>query len=415
MAMSLGIGIGLPFGGAAAAALSYEGLIATRCRTFSTAPGGANRQSMSRTAHVAAAAISSLKIAFANFRLSTGSASEQTGGGSLTLTASVEYNGAVTQITFNTGSASATVADGDIVFSDYTAGNLGIPEGATFFIRTYCVFATSLVYCNWRNSALGDEMRVAASGLSDQTMSTGSLTGGTSTNTTTPPFAIISTTTKPSVILIGDSITYGQGDTAESATAASAGIRGSIAKSFSGVSTTLPFLNISTGGLQAANWPTLCTKRDDVLPFASHYVVALGRNDISVAVASANTTRTSVEAIITAILAANPSAKITVTTLTPSSTSTSGDWTSAADQTTTSRNGERVTYNGYVRAGTISGANNGYFEIADQVENSRDDGLWKSDGTADKYTADGIHPTAAGYDLIVSSGAVNPTTQFVYP
>ncbi len=385
----------------------YEGLVATRCRPCTSFIAG-NKQIMSRTAHVAADDISSLKIAVANFRLTgSGSSAEQGTGGTMTVTASVEYPaGTFTQITFS-GSASGSVASGGLLFSDATAGSLGIPAGATFWVRIFNQNTAGIIYNAWRNSSMGELITVAASGLSDLTM------GGTITssgNYSAPPFMIIGETTKASVCIIGDSKAFGYLDTAESASASGPGLQGEVAKSFPA---TLPFLNLSSGGWRANLWASQGVSRKLCLPYFSHYVVQLARNDLVVSGDAPATVKTNVEAIIADILTAKPTARITSTT--PGHTSTSTDnWTTQANQTPVD-NADRVTYCGYVRNGQIAGVNNGYFDIAPCLESSPDNGKWKTNEvTANLYTSDGVHENGAGYSLIVSAGAID-LTKFTYP
>lgn len=406
LALTLGLSLSTPVGGGGAPT-SYTGLAATRCRFLTSFISG-NKQIMTRSPHVAAVDISSLKIKIANFRLLADDSTEVATGGTMTVTAAVEYSGVFTQIKF-AGSASGTCASGAVLTSDVTLGDLGIPAGATFFIRTFVTNPAGIIYNAWRNSAMGEVTNVGASGLSDQTM------GGTITsigNFSAPVQAIIATTNQPSVCIIGDSKSHGFLDTAESATAAGPGLRGEIAKSFPA---TLPFLNLATGGMRANLWASQSTGRSSFLGDCSHFVINLGHNDIYVSSASAATLKTNIESITAAILAAKPSAKITICTQTHKSTSASGNWTSDADQTASGGNSDRVAYNNIVRALGVTGQNNGLFEIAWQVESAHDNSLWKSDGTNKKYTSDGVHEQPAGYDLIVSSGAVDYAAKFVYP
>lgn len=392
----------------AGAPSSYEGLIATECRGLKTF-NGANKQLRARKHHVLSSDTSSLKIAVGNFRLIDTSSNELGSGGTSTISASVEYPaGVYTQIAFG-GSPTITVASGGVAWSDYTAGDLAIPAGATFWIRQFIENPVGVLFNPWRNSAAGDLVQVAASGLTDTTM------GGTITSSgdySHPPLLIIGQTEAASVCVIGDSKAHGYLDTAESTSAAGPGLRGEICKSFPD---TLPFLNMATGGMRANLWATEATSRKQLLAPFSHYVIQLGHNDFMISGDSAATVQANIEAIIAEILVANPAAKITISTPGHKSASTSGNWISDADQTTSGGNAARVTYCGTVRASGVAGQNNGFFEVAAQLESTLNNGLWKSDGvTPDLYTADGVHETPAGYDLIVSAGAID-LGKFAYP
>jgi len=109
------------------------------------------------------------------------------------------------------------------------------------------------------------------------------------------------------------------------------------------------------------------------------------------------------------------------TTITPSTTSTDS-FATLANQTaalsfSTAGNGTREQLNDWLRDGgpirdgvaaaigapdAIRSSHNahplsGVLEMADTVESSRNSGKWKVDGTALKWTGDGIHPSNYAY------------------
>jgi lysophospholipase L1-like esterase len=378
---------------------------ATRARSI-TNIAAANRQVMARSAHVASSDITALKIAVGNFRLKESVSNEQTGFGAATITASVEYPaGTFTQILFS-GSASLSLADGSLSISDLTATlPTMIPSGATFWIRQYWVCATATPYNLWSNTAMGDLVHAVPSGNTDMTM------GGTIPSDgpySLPPLAIMAMTTGKSVCGIGDSKTHGQNDTAESATASGPGLRGEIFRSFP---TSYPFVNLSTGGLQARQWSTQAIERAKLFPYFSHFIINLGRNDLWQFHDSVANITTNLQSIVNGVLAASPTAKITLCTQTHASSSTDS-WATTVNQTVTSTadNGRRSTINAAIRAGTLlTGINNGYFEISDLVETARDSSIWPANGTANYATSDGIHESPAYYGVVQSSGVIDMT------
>jgi hypothetical protein len=107
------------------------------------------------------------------------------------------------------------------------------------------------------------------------------------------------------------------------------------------------------------------------------------------------------------------SKKIYLTTIEPD-TASSDSWATLGNQTPFAQESDRVAYNTWVR-GTPSGFN-GYFDVASAVESSLNSGLWKVDGTANKYVgpSDGVHETKAGYILISAAGVI-PTATFIWP
>jgi len=390
-------------GGSAGAVLAPERLVATHCRALTIA-NTTNKEIMSRTAHDAIDAIASLKIGVMNARLPDSSSPQEAYlGGAVTVTAAVEYNGTFTQLTFG-GSASVTVANGGVAFSDYTAGDLGIPNGATFFIRMFKTSSIGILYNGWRNATRGDLTRVGAAGtLTDQTM------GGTITssgNYSAPPLIIVARTNAKAPLVLGDSKTHGYLDTGENASAAGPGLRGEICKSFAAAQA---FVNISTGGLQAAFWDTAgyCEGRKLLLPYFSHLFLNLGHNDLMVAGHSAAAVRADLENILADYLAATPGGKVTLATQSHKASSAGGNWIDDADQSAVN-NAVRLTLNADIRAGLIAGQNNGFFEVSRQLESVADNGVWKNDSVTPKLnTSDGIHETPAGYGLIVAAAAID--------
>lgn len=318
------------------------------------------------------------------------------------MTASVEYPaGTFTQILFG-GVASGSVPDAGIKISDYC--NVTIPNGATFWIRTFINNTAGLVYNAWGNTSLGDGLESAVSGLTDKTLS------GTITPVafTSPPLAVIGYTTKPSVLVLGDSIAFGYTTAGPSDdTAALDGRMGIVAASFP---TTLGFANISAPGGEAHNFNTQWAARKVLLAYGSHLVCQLGVNDIEQLGNSAATLLSDLQAIW-----AQSAKKITQTTLTPKASSTDS-WATTANQTTAATNSVLQSFNATLRAGGISGLNNGYFEVAHVLEPVANDGLWINPVSpgGGPYTADGLHPLKVGYDYVAASGAID-LSRITYP
>ena len=168
-------------------------------------------------------------------------------------------------------------------------------------------------------------------------------------------------------------------------------------------------MNLASGGSRANLWGTQWTKRALMLPYASDYYISLGHNDLFVSADSAATIQSNLGLITAAIIAANAAAKIKIATQSHKAGSTDA-FATLANQTAAlgGAGSARGVLNAAIRASSVSNQNNGFIEIADQTEDTRDTGKWKVDGTASKYTADGIHPQPVGYDLIVTA-AVVPT------
>jgi lysophospholipase L1-like esterase len=399
----LRIGIGSQSrGGAGAAPLI---LSATHTRLFENRTT-INKQAMSRSAHDAVCPISKLAVVAAGFYIQAGDPSERALGGSQTVTASVEYpSGTFTQITFDGGSTSGTCPDGGILVSDEMDLGFTIPQGATFWIRMFRDSPTGVLFNGFHNSARGDRAEFGTS-LTDKTLS-GSI-GQAGNNSSGPQAVLARNSTAPGILVMGDSKTTRYFDTAMSTTAADEGLRGEICRSLGGYA----FNNIATSALRANTWSTEAVARAAMLPYYSHYIVNLGHNDAYVDARSAAEIQADLESIYSAILAANPAAKITAVTQTHKSTSTD-NWATTANQTFLSQTNQINSLNAVIRAGGMDGVNNGFIEMADEVSTARDSGLWKNDGsTANLWTSDGIHETPFAYGQIEASGAVDPAVIF---
>lgn len=383
--------------GLAASSNSYEGLVASRARMMGPTSSAGNHQIMMRSAHFATENLTTIRIVFSNFynaNRNGGTPIPDSGRGAATsITASVEYPaGTFTQIKFS-GSATGSIPDASVLFSDFFT--VSIPSGAQFWVRLFTTNSAGIIFNNWQNSFLGEQIEIAASGLTDKTM------GGTVTNTgaawSTPPLAILGMTVNPSVIIVGDSIAAGQADTEDSSASVNGfnGKVGTIARSLGNV----PFLNLAVSGEQAETWIADSTARDSVIQKGSQLVVALGTNDIH---APNSRTAAQVVADLGTVGALKwSSQKLFYASLLPRSTSTDS-WATTTNQTTVD-NSVRTTLNNTIR-GVLAGSN-GTFDLASVFETSQNSGIWLASPTP-PYTGDGVHPTPSGYLLVPPTNIV---------
>lgn len=368
----------------------YEGLVASRPRML-TARDTTNKQAMSRYAVFASEALTSIKVVFSNFDLSTGTDS---GVGAANVgTASIEYPAGTFTALRSGGSTALTTPDGGLLFCDYLSVN--IPAGATFWIRQYITNTNGIVYLDRVNATLGDAATFGVSGVADQTL------GGTvssSGSVVVPPIAIIGQTINASVIVVGDSIGFGTDSNGDpnGVTFNSYG-NGLITPSLGSV----PFLNLSWPSQTAQNWISKSPARKLLVPYGSHLIQQLSTNDIIAARSQA--------AIVTDLQAiyalARVGQKVFQTTSTPHATS-SDAFATTGNQTALEL-AARTTFNNAVRA-IISGST-GYFDTASALETAQNSDIWKA-SPAPPYTNDGLHPVQAGYDLVKNSGVIGPIT-----
>jgi hypothetical protein len=381
----------------------YLGQVATRAMVPNTNSGGGNRQMMNRTRHIAKSAITSLQVYFANWALTITTGVEVGGIGTAVITGSIEYPvGTFTQLKFG-GATSNTMADGGFALSD--AANVIIPAGAAFFIRSYFVGAAGIIFTTQHgngfvgDTANGEAMTYAASGVADQTMSgTVTNTAGANAGVMYAPCAILGQTTSPSVFIFGDSRSEGIHDSYDNVTPTAIG---EVARA---VSQNFAYINSSISASTIQNWLTSNTRQLNLAQYCSHVICQYGVNDI------ANSARTAAQVIADRQTARSLFAgkKFFHTTLPPEVTTSNG-YIDLAGQTVSATNGVRVTFNDTVRLG-VSGMD-GYFDLASIAESSLDSGKWIFNGTVNYATTDGTHETPAMNNLYASSGII-PATAF---
>jgi len=383
---------------------AYEGLVATRCRVPFTSVTG-NKQLIAKSMHYATDDITSLKVVLGNFRAG-GQAATPTGdegyGSTATVECWIEYPAATfTRVQFS-GVDSGTIPNLDYLVSDACA--VTIPNGAQFWTRHYWANAGGVYYLNGVRDATastGDLLRVAASGLSpSDAITTFTHNGGTGC---APPLAIIGTTNTVSSLIIGDSITAGYLDTANDID----GRRGSIASS---LGTTMAFLNLGQSGEKANNFLTNAPVRKKLVAagYFSHLLCGYGFNDVFVSLDSKATLIASLQAIWATAPAGR---KVFQTTVTPKTSSTDS-WATTTNQTPAAGDAVRIAFNADVRSAAFTGMD-GYWDVTAGIESAFESGKFIVTPTP-PYTTDGVHPNVAGYDLIASSGEVDPT-DLVWP
>ena len=367
--------------------LSYFAPFAGTLRFIATRTSAAGGNStgttslMSRFGTFARDNITSLKLAWSNW-INNGT-NPGMAANVMSIAASIEYPaGTFTQVTFS--SATTGVAPAlTTLYSDTIP--VVIPNGAQFWVRTWQTGTLGVVFSVTTpdRTGLGEASSFPGS---NQTMS-GSVTDNA--NQICMPCAIIGTSAKPAAFIIGDSRQAGNGDSFSSASGGFGQMGyglNNYAWSVIGVAgqTAAQYLSVA-GALQA-----------DLAQWATDIVCPYGINDITAGTSAATlqTTQGSIRALY-------PTKKFHVTTLDCVSTSTDA-WATLVNQTTEAHNAARVTYNTAVRLNSL-----GFdpaFDCAAVSESSLNSGLWQVDGTANKYTVDGTHPSPFLYALYGGAG-----------
>jgi lysophospholipase L1-like esterase len=374
----------------------YLGIVATH-GVAPTSGSTSYFQMMSRTVHVAQDDLKSIQLVYANWY-----AGDQTlPGAAATITAAIEdVTGIVAQVTFG-GSVSGSVGIRRTLVSDPVSVRL--PRGTQFWVRTYQQNTWGVVYASYQqNQLLGEGSIITASGGADTTMTAGAITtNGVGTGNIYAPVAIIGQTSRPSVLIIGDSRVHGDTttfpipstDTSDS---------GMIAPC---LYPSMAYITCGSSGDSASNTAGINgVRRRELNVYASHVICEMGVNDITT---TASTVAGAIASLQT-IQASMPDKPFYVTTLPPRCTSTD-NFATLANQVQDPRNPNIIAFNDLIRSSFASYGFTGYFDYADLYMSARDSGLWIVNGTANAWTTDGTHPNWAGYQLAQSSGIVKPS------
>lgn len=367
---------------------SYLGFVATR-GSVPTSFSGSLHAWMNRSLHIAVDNITSLQAIWGNWWADN--AGEHATGAASTITASIEYPaGVFTQIKFN-GATQGSIASGANIVCDACAVN--IPKGAQFWVRAYLTNASVIVF-----SALTPGVNLPATrpSLMNYTTPTDQTMGGTVVVQATGsafynPLAIIGMTRRPSIFLAGDSRVCGYQDIPDVVT----GDVGNLARA---LLTTFGYVNAGVPSEQAAQAVSNYTKRATLLPYCTHVIDEYGINDtLSFTAAQIAANRTT---LATSIFKGKT---VFGTTIEPDTTSIDS-WATTGNQTKYAQESVRTAFNALALAG-IPGEQR-CFDINNAVNSSANSGLWAVNGTANWATPDGVHETAIGNGLIVSSGVI---------
>lgn len=221
------------------------------------------------------------------------------------------------------------------------------------------------------------------------------------------PICIIGTTVdgrKVAVAICGDSNAAGGAGGFYETTVAGAR---SNSEGFAGIAIggVYPTCNIAQNGEAAAD-TTFSPYREAILDACSHALVLYGTNNVFLMSQSLATAKANVTLVWEKLRSRGLIVK--QCTIPPQTTSSDG-WATAENQTLKAQESVRASFNDWIRAGA-DGGHDGYFDIADQLETSRNSGFW-----IPLMTADGVHMNyneASGQ--IAAASAIDPA-EFVLP
>ncbi|WP_189464899.1 SGNH/GDSL hydrolase family protein, partial [Mesorhizobium sp. M2D.F.Ca.ET.223.01.1.1] len=316
---------------------------------------------------------------------------------------SVEYQDETfTQVKFS-GSASAVIASGSSLLSD--AVSVSIPNGASFWVRTFVNAVTAIVFCEGntgfarRDLGNGEAYEYSASTTTDKTMGGTVNDVGAASSPIYVPTAIIAQTRKPSVLIIGDSRDWGFTDTLDSS-----GDLGDIARS---IGPAYGYINAGCAGDTFSALIAAGTKRQALKQYVSHVIVGDAINALRSGGSGQNKTSATVLGELQTVLGMFSDKRCYTTTCGGPNPTSTDNFATTANQTVNANSAQITAYNDAIRASVANSL--GFFEIADQVESARNSGKWWVTGGANATTSDGLHSTQAGYLRIKNSGAVDPS------
>jgi hypothetical protein len=344
--------------------------------------------------------VTSIRVAFPNWQLNGGSV-ETVGANPITLSGSIQYPfGSFFRMTFD-GATSMVLPAGATIWSDPIP--IYVPKDTGFYIRCFLSVTSGQT---WPRGIVpivsnGDQSEEGV-GLSDNTMG-GSYSG--SNGACYGPCAIIGMPAVPtgSVLLLTYSLGWGQGDDPTGVSSAPSGDgMGNYGPLQRGLyNAGIGFIKMTKSGLYARDVTGASVRTRLFAPFCGSAIVLLGTNDLT-----GNISLTAIQGYLTEIWAALAAegCHVFACTVPPKTNSTDG-WASSANQTMagldygTGSSGIgsiRAQLNDWIRS-VPNRAVFGVLELADQVETSRNSGVWKSG-----FTSDGTHWNQTGIPAIQS-------------
>lgn len=298
------------------------------------------------------------------------------------ITRQYDGSGPIYPVFFN-GLRTVKLSPGGLIESD----SIGIElvAGDVIFVRTYVSVDNIGEFWprgfgnSWSNGECISVGDITDSGNIDWTA--GDLYG---------PVAIIGKGVDTAVLVVGDSVALGSGDSVENVQDC-----GYIQK---GISSDFNYLVIARANDEINHFITPLNKinRTRMAAYCNRAIVNYGINDLA-----SNRTLAQLQADLTSIWSTLKlmGLKVWQCTITPYTESTD-NWATIDNQTIFDKDSVRVQLNDWIR--TCPAPLSGYFDGADASESTRNSGKWKAG-----YTSDGIHPNTAG--AIAMKTVINPS------
>jgi len=361
------------------------------------APNNYTRGETRFKGYVGRSAVSGIRLVFTNWGVGASGSGEYVGDNNITIEAGLETNESpffVEQVTFG-GQNTITIPPGGTAISDICGQNFA--AGATFWVRTGVTVTSTQTWPGGLYPYVSGENAVASTSATSQIQTAGALTippGGATTGYSFGPVAIIGNpqTKTPSVVIIGDSIARGNGDSTGIITAPGWVCRG--LENVSGFK--IPWMNLSrTSDTLLANTAQYGNRKRKLFEYANTAIIEAGGNDTS---ATVDVIKTRYAEVIAALRSRANIERVVVATWPPRTTSTDS-WATPANQTPVANfeiGGKRDQINEWIRTTLCDGLVDAYLDPALYVEDPANPGKLLTNGSANYLTSDGVHLNAAG-------------------
>lgn len=355
---------------------------------------GTHMAGMYRTFYTSLVPFHAPRLIYANIINNNGL--EAPGANPITISASIELpSGAgsgLYRVTFN-GQPTVTIQPGAIVMSDPIGWSSGPANLPNWYVRTYVSVATSGMTWPLMLRAVGlDRAESADTGITDKTLSG---TIALTQDRMYGPAAIVGVpeVETPSVAIVGDSIAAGYNDLGQNSF---------LAQALDSLG--VPYVNLAAGSESTARWslPQFRMLRAPLLRFCTHAIFEDGFNSLGTTWAGASGVEDNQRKAWAYL--ASMGLTLAQTTITPGTTSTDS-WATSANQTVLASPQEdnRTLLNTLIR--TVPAPLTACIEAADTAMTARNSGIWKSDGTAGKWSSDGAHPSPYAHTQLATAVA----------
>lgn len=336
--------------------------------------------------------VTGARLVFNNW-LSDTVVSEKDGPNDITVSAALEYSGVTYPIYFGGAKSVLLPAGAPFVMSDPMG--LELPAGAVTWIRTTVTISAGQFWPKGVYVSVSGEGSVDSNNSATQIYGTGALspTGGVNSAWAYTALAMLGIPAKatPAVLVIGDSITAGSGESSGTTAEHGFALRGLV-----NATNPVPWAQVARGGDMASQGTMALTpRRLTVADYATHALCALGTNDLASAGLTAAQTQAALTVLWTRLKAHG--LKITASLVMPRIQSTTDSYATPGNMTPypgfETGGAKRDPLNAWIISQVGQGLIDSVIDPNVYVEDQANKGKWITTGAANYPTTDGVHPS----------------------